>query len=100
MRWSQEYLTTLFQRQKCTEEQHIQQKGDAVLLKRENIPPTVWPIAIVSDKFEGMAESLEIVTRNRLTRGHCRCFCQQRYRMKATMNSVVKSILLREKEYT
>ena len=42
-RWSREYLTTLQQRHKWTEEQQNLQIRDIVFLKDDNTPPMMWP---------------------------------------------------------
>ena len=60
-RWSKEYLTTLQQRQKWTEEQQNLQIGDIVFLKEDNTPPMMWPMAMVTEIFQGNDQITRVV---------------------------------------
>lgn len=52
-KWRQQYLVSLQQRAKWTTE-HINAKiGECVLVKEDNIPPTVWRMGIIEKVFPG-----------------------------------------------
>lgn len=51
--WAQDYLHQLQQRTKWRQEQPNLKVGDLVIIKEDNIPPTLWKAARVTKTFEG-----------------------------------------------
>ena len=54
--WSQDYLATLQQRNKWTTPQPNLQVHDLVLLKKENMAPTQWPLARILEVHPNPAD--------------------------------------------
>ena len=106
-RWSKEYLTTLQQRQKRTEEQQNLRIGDIVFLNEDNTPPMMWPMAMVTKVFQGNDQITRVV-KIRTRRGSYvsqfigyLCFYQQKIGMNTTKNRVTKKVnTLRKMKYT
>ena len=61
--WSKEYLTTLQQRQKWTEEQQSLQIGDIVFLNEDNTLSMMWPKAMVTEVFQGNDQITRVIFR-------------------------------------
>jgi len=62
-RWRKEYLSNLQTRQKWTNIKRNFQVGDVVLLKEENIPRNIWPIARIIETFpndDGLVRSVRL----------------------------------------
>lgn len=51
--WHQEYITQLIERSKWTQNRENVKVGSVVLVKMENLPPTHWPLARVTQTFNG-----------------------------------------------
>lgn len=61
-RWRVEYLTTLQNRAKWSEESPNITVGAVVLLKTDNVPPLSWPLAVVSEVHAGRDGIIRNVT--------------------------------------
>ncbi|XP_063623101.1 uncharacterized protein LOC134795200 [Cydia splendana] len=61
-KWSQEYLTTLYQRYKWTKVTPEPQVGDVVLVKEDDLPPSKWLYGLVQEKHPGPDNVTRVVT--------------------------------------
>ncbi|XP_061717739.1 uncharacterized protein LOC133525497 isoform X1 [Cydia pomonella] len=61
-KWSQEYLTTLYQRYKWTKVTPEPQVGDVVLVKEDDLPPSMWLYGLVQEKHPGPDNVTRVVT--------------------------------------
>lgn len=60
-RWSKDYLNQLQNRPKWQCKEANVQKGEIVILKYENMPPTIWPLGIVEEIFPGKDGFVRVV---------------------------------------
>lgn len=61
-KWSQEYLTTLYQRYKWTKVTPEPQVGDVVLVKEDDLPPSKWLYGLIQEKHPGPDNVTRVVT--------------------------------------
>lgn len=61
-RWSREYLTTLQSRNKWRQESPNLKKNDLVLVKEDNVPPSQWIMAIVTEVHPGQDNKTRVVS--------------------------------------
>lgn len=60
--WQSEYLARLQQRPKWVSQKRNVVKGELVILKEDNIPPSQWKLARVVDTHAGADELIRVVT--------------------------------------
>lgn len=60
--WSQDYLNTLRERKKWRQSTKNVEINDVVLIKDSNVPPTVWPMGIVTEIHPGNDGLVRVVT--------------------------------------
>lgn len=74
--WRKEYIGTLQNRYKWKVTERNLRIGDLVLLKEDNVPPGVWPVARVVEVYpgaDGLVRSVKIVTpKSELVRPICK----------------------------
>jgi hypothetical protein len=61
-RWSSDYLNNLQQWSKRPSQQPYFHPGMLVLLREDNLPPTSWRLAIISESFLGSDGHVRVVT--------------------------------------
>lgn len=61
-RWHQEYLTSLQQRPKWSQQKRNYQVGDIVVIKSDNVPPSKWQLGRVIQVHPGDDTMVRVVT--------------------------------------
>lgn len=61
-RWSREYLTTLQSRNKWRQDSPNLKCNDLVLVKEDNVPPSQWIMAVVTNVHPGSDNKIRVVT--------------------------------------
>ncbi len=61
-RWSCDYLHTLQQRSKWRIEKEDLKIGDVVIVQEDNIPPTHWPLGLITALHPGADNKVRVVT--------------------------------------
>ena len=61
-RWSEEYLNTLQQRTKWKKEKNEVLVNDIVIVKEDNMPPTRWPLGLITEVHPGPDGIVRVVT--------------------------------------
>lgn len=59
--WSTDYLNTLQQRQKWTQQRRNLVPGNIVLLREDDVPPTKWPLARVVEVYPSQDDNVRSV---------------------------------------